>query len=87
MAIYNNDTKEFTKRGGEQSFDAQQRRVLLNIPQSSPVGLSMGSKRIIVTGVLIVYDCWKHLVITALPCAVRSHIFVEPEEDDGWLSS
>ena len=30
--IYNNDIKEFSKRGGEQSFDAQQRRAILKIP-------------------------------------------------------
>ena len=54
--LYNNDTKEFSKRGGEQSFDGQQRRAMLKIPQSSPIGLSMGSKRIVVTGVLIVND-------------------------------
>jgi hypothetical protein len=79
--LYNNDTKEFSKRGG------QQRRAILKIPQSSPVGLSMGSKRTVVTGVLIVHDCWKHLVITAFPCAITSHIFLQPKEDDGWISS
>jgi hypothetical protein len=30
--LYNNDTKEFSKRGGEQFFDAQQRRAILKIP-------------------------------------------------------
>jgi hypothetical protein len=85
--LYNNDTKEFSKRGGEQFFDAQQRRAILKIPQSSPVGLSMESKIIVVTGVLIVYDCWKHIVITACPCAITPHIFLQPEEDDGWDSS
>ena len=85
--LYNNDTKEFSNRGGEQFFDAQQRRAILKLPQSSPVGLSMGSKRTVVTGVLIVHDCWKHLVITAFPCAIASHIFLQPKEDDGWISS
>ena len=86
LDLYYNDTKEFRKRGGEQFFDAQQRRAILKIPHSSPVGLSMESKIIVVTGVLIVYDCWKHLVITAISCAITPHRFLQPE-DVGWDSS
>jgi hypothetical protein len=37
--LYINDNKEFSKRGGEQSFDGQQRRAILKIPMSSTVGL------------------------------------------------
>jgi hypothetical protein len=85
--LYINDNKEFSKRGGEQSFDGQQRRAILKIPMSSTVGLSMGSKRIVVTGVLIVYDCWRQLIITAFPCAITPYRFLQAEEDDGWISS
>jgi hypothetical protein len=35
---------------------------------------------------LIVYDYWKQLVITAYPCVVALR-FLQPEEDDGWISS
>jgi hypothetical protein len=56
---------------------------MLKIPQSSPIGLSMGSKRIVVTGVLIVYDCWRQLIITAFPCVITPYRFLQAEEDDG----
>ena len=85
--LYINDNNEFSKRGGEQSSDGQQRRAILKIPMSSTVGLSMGSKRIVVTGVLIVYDCWRQLIITAFPCVITPYRFLQAEEDDGWISS
>jgi hypothetical protein len=84
--LHINDTKEFTKRGGVWTFDNTQRKVILKIPQSSPIGLDIGSKRSLVTGVLIVYNCFKEKVITAFPCTMH-YRFVEPEEDDGWDSS
>jgi hypothetical protein len=36
--LHINDTKEFTKRGGVWTFDNTQRKVILKIPQSSPIG-------------------------------------------------
>jgi hypothetical protein len=52
----------------------------------SLVGLSRGPERIECTGVLIVYDSWKHVVVTSYPCAPRPRV-LHPEEDDSWLSS
>ena len=38
-------------------------------------------------GVLIVYDCWDQLVITAYPCVAPLR-FPQPDvDDDGWISS
>ena len=73
------------KRGG-QAFVGDQRRVVLKMPMTSLTGLSMGPERTEVTGVLIVYDCWKQLVITAYPCVAPLR-FIQPDEDDGWISS
>jgi len=56
------------------------------MPQSSPVGLDIGVHRIVVTGILIIFDCFKETVITSFPCPINNR-FVEPEEDDGWDSS
>ena len=81
-----NDIKEIKKRGG-QTFDGEQRRVILEMPMTSLVGLSMGPERTEVTGVLIVYDCWKQFVITAYPWAATSIRFRQPDKDDGWISS
>jgi hypothetical protein len=52
--LHINDTKEFTKRGRVWTFDNTQRKVILKIPQSSAIDLDIGSKRSLVTGVLIV---------------------------------
>ena len=80
------DFKEFMKRGG-QPFVGEQRRVVLEIPMTSLAGLSMGPERTEVTGLLIVYDCWKQLVITAYPCVAPLR-FPQPDvDDDGWISS
>ena len=79
------DFKEFMKRGG-QPFDGEQRRVVLEMPMASLAGLSMGPERTEVTGALIVYDCWKQSVMTAYPCVVPLR-FLQPDEDDGWISS
>ena len=73
------------KRGG-QAFVWELGRVVLKMPMTSLTGLSMGPERTEVTGVLIVYDYWKQLVITAYPCVVALR-FLQPEEDDGWNSS
>jgi hypothetical protein len=75
--LYINDTKEFTNRGGVWTFDNTQRKVI----QSSPIGLDIGLKRSMVTGVLIVYNCFKETVITTFSCTINNR-FVEPEEDD-----
>jgi len=38
--------------------------------------------------VMIVYDCWKQLVVTSYRCTPRPRISIpQPEEDDGWISS
>ena len=85
VSLFINNFKEFMKRGG-QAFVGDQRRVVLKMPMTSLTGLSMGTERTEVTGVLIVYDCWKQLVITAYPC-VAPLTFLQPDEDDGWISS
>lgn len=54
--LYIIDTKEFTKRGEVWTSYNTQRKAILSMPQSSPVGLDIGSNRITVTGVLIVHD-------------------------------
>jgi len=51
----------------------------------SLVGLTRGPERKECTGVLIVYDCWKQLVVTSYPCAPRPRV-LQPEEDDGCIS-
>ena len=84
VGLFINDIKEFRKRG-EQTFE--QRRVILEMPITSLVGLSMGPERTEVTVVLIVHDCWKQLVITAHPCAATSIRFRQPDKDDDWISS
>ena len=84
VGLFINDIKEFRKRG-EQTFE--QRRVILEMPITSLVGLSMGPERTEVTEVLIVYDCWKQFVITAYPWAATSIRFRQPDKDDGWISS
>jgi len=58
VGLFVNDIQEFRQRGG-QVFDGEQRRVVLEMSMTSLVGLSMGPERTDVTGVLIVYDCWK----------------------------
>ena len=52
----------------------------------SLVGLTRGPIRHACTGVLLVYDCWQQLVVTAYPCTPRQRI-PQPDEDDGWISS
>ena len=73
------------KRGG-QAFVGELGRVVLKMPMPFLTGLSMGPERTEVPGFLIVYDYWKQLVITAYPCVVALR-FLQPEEDDGWISS
>jgi len=84
LSLFINDFKEFMKRG--QTFVGEQIRVVLKMPMTSLTGLSMGPERTEVTGVLIVYDCWKQLVITAYPCVAPLR-FLQPDENDGWISS
>jgi hypothetical protein len=50
VGLFINDIKEFRKRGG-QTFDKEQRRVILEMPMTSLVRLSMGPERTEVTGV------------------------------------
>ena len=85
VSLFINDTKEIMKRGG-QAFVGELGRVVLKMPMPFLTGLSMGPERTEVTGFLIVYDYWKQLVITAYPCVVVLK-FLQPEEDDGWISS
>ena len=73
------------KRGG-QAFVGELGRVVLKLPMTFLTGLSMGPERTVEMGVLVVYDYWNQLVITAYPCVVAL-IFLQPEEDDGWISS
>jgi hypothetical protein len=81
VGLFVNNNQEFRRLGG-QTYNEQQRKVLLEMPMDSLVGLSRGPERKECTGVLIVYDCWKHLVVTSYPV-----LHDQPEEDDGWLSS
>ena len=85
VGLFVNNNQEFRRLGG-QTYNEQQRRMLLEMPMDSLVGLSKGPERKECTGGLIVYDCWKHLVVTSYPCAPRPRV-LQPEEDDGWLSS
>ena len=85
VGLFVNNNQEFRRLGG-QTYNEQRRIVLLEMPVDSLVGLSRGPERKECTGVLIVYDCWKHLVETSYPCAPRPRV-IQPEEDDGWLSS
>ena len=85
VSLFINDTKEIMKRGG-QAFVGELGRVVLKMPMPFLTELSMGPERTEVTGFLIVYDYWKQLVITAYPCDVALR-FLQPEEDDGWISS
>jgi hypothetical protein len=85
VSLFINDTKEIMKRGG-QAFVGKLGRVVLKMPMPFLTELSMGPERTEVTGFLIVYDYWKQLVITAYPCVVALK-FLQPEEDDGWISS
>jgi hypothetical protein len=50
------------------------------MPMTSLTGLSMGPESTEVTGVLIVYDCWKQLVITTYPCVAPLR-FLQPGRD------
>jgi len=86
VELYNDDIQEFYKRGGVWSSTNTTRKVILKMPQSSPVGVDIGEQRRMVTGVLIVYDIINQIVITAFPCHINKR-FTEPEEDDGWDSS
>jgi hypothetical protein len=54
--LFVNNSQEF-RRLGRQAYNEQQRRVLLEMPMDSLVGLSRGPERKECTGVLIVYDC------------------------------
>ena len=59
--LFINDTKEILKRGG-QAFVGELGRVVLKMPMPFLTGLSMGPERTEVTGFLIVYDYWKHIL-------------------------
>jgi len=85
VGLFINNIHEFRQRGG-QVFHGEQRILLLEMPMTSLVGLFMGPERTECSGVLIVYDYWKQLVITAYSCAATSR-FRQPDEDDGWISS
>ncbi len=85
VGLFVSNNQEFSRLGG-QTYQTDQRRILLEMPMNSLVGLTRGPNRKECTGVLIVYDCWKHLVVTSYPCTPRQRI-PQPDEDDGWLSS
>ena len=85
IGLFVNNNTEFRRLGG-QTYNAQQRRILLEMPMPSLVGLTRGPIRQECTGVLIVYDCWQQLVVTAYPCTTRQKI-PQPDEGDGWISS
>jgi hypothetical protein len=85
IGLFVNNNTEFRRLGG-QTYNAQQRRILLEMPMPSLVGLTRGPIRQECTGVLIVYDCWQQLVVTAYPCTPRQKI-PQPDEGDGWISS
>ena len=87
VGLFTSNNQEFWRLGG-QTYQTQQRRILLEMPMASLVGLTRGPERVECTGVMIVYDCWKQLVVTSYPCTPRPRISIpQPEEDDGWISS
>ena len=65
--LFDNNKTEFRRLGG-QAYNSHQRRILLKMPMSFLVGLTRGPTRHECTGILIVYDCWQQLVLTAYPC-------------------
>jgi hypothetical protein len=85
VGLFVNNSQEF-RRLGRQTYNEEQRSVLLEMPMESLVWLSRGPDRKECTGVLIVYDCWKHLGVTSYPSDPRPR-FPQPEEGDGWISS
>ena len=82
--LFINDTKEIMKKRTSRCWGARKSRA--KDAHDIYNGLSMGPERTKVTWVLIVYDYWKQLVITAYHCVVALR-FLQPEEDDGWISS
>jgi hypothetical protein len=56
VGLFVNNSQESRRLGG-QTYNDQQRRVLLEISMESLVGLSRGPERKECTGVLIVYGC------------------------------
>ena len=85
VGLFVNNSQEFRRLGG-QTYNEEQRSVLLEMPMESLVWLSRGPDRKECTGVLIEYDSWKHLDVTSYPCDPRPR-FPQPEEGDGWISS
>ena len=85
VGLFVNNSQEFRRLGG-QTYNEEQRSVLLEMPMESLVWLSRGPDRKECTGVLIVYDSWKLVIVTSYLCAPRPRV-LHPEEDDGWLSS
>ena len=85
VGLFVDNNQECCRLGG-QTYYTDQRKILLEMPMDSLVGLTRGPDRKECTGVLIVYDCWKQLVVTSYPYAPRPRI-PQPEEDDGWISS
>ena len=81
VGLFVNNNTEFRKLGG-QAYNQHQKRVLLEMSMPSLVGLTRGPIRQECTGVLIVYDCWQQLVVTAYPCTPRQRI--PQPDDDGW---
>jgi hypothetical protein len=67
VRLFVNNNKKFRRLGG-QAYNSHQRRILLEMPMPSVVGLTRGPSRHECTGVLIVYDRWQKLVVTAYPC-------------------
>ena len=81
VGLFVNNNQEFSRLGG-QTYQTERRRILLEMPMDSLVGLTRGPNRKECRGVLIVYDCWKQLVVTSYPCTPRPRIS-KPDEDDG----
>ena len=67
VRLFDNNNTEFRRLGGQANISYQS-RILLKMPMSFLVGLTRGPTRHECTGILIVYDCWQQVVITAYPC-------------------
>ena len=81
VGLFVDNNQEFCRLGGH-TYKTEQRRILLEMPMDSPVGLTRCPDRRECTGVLIVLDCWKQLVVTSYPCTPRPRI-PQPEENGG----
>ena len=58
VGLFVHNNTEFRRLGG-QTYNEHQKRIQLEMPMPSLVGLTRGPIRHACTGVLLVYDCWQ----------------------------